>query len=302
VKKQHSAFSGQHSAKTLCILSFWALISWLVAPLSVFAFDGNNLEHELRAKYQGQVVMLRNFYCGRELEFDAQSNLVGGGQPGAWTVCRDVKVEELKVHGDKLRIFGQRVYLRYDESQKQFRDVTLDESEKDKGTERYKNLLKSQKVMIEMQLPSAADSAAMQTLLDKVFYTSEQEFLDSPPQLWHKFFHVLEKREESGTQSSSPEPIEKFGAKDQKPPHAEYTPDPDFSDEARLAKYKGTAVFDTVIDANGNIARIAVKRPLGMGLDEKAEAKISLWKFRPAEKDGRAVPVEVNVEVSFNLY
>lgn len=298
--KKHSAFSAQQSAKTSFRLAICMVILCLAAPFCAFAFAENNLEQGLRAKYQGQVVMLRNFYCGKELHFDAQGNLAGNAQSGSWTVCRDVKVEELKVHDDKLRIFGQRVYLRYDPAQKQFRDVTLDESEKDKGTERYKNLLKSQKITIEMQLPPTADSAAMQTFLDKVFYTSEQEFLDSPPQLWRKFFHVAEKPED--TRLASGETIEKFGSRGQKPPRTEYTPDPDFSDEARLAKYQGTAVFDTVIDANGTIARIAVTHPLGMGLDEQAQAKISLWKFRPAEKDGNPVAVETKVEVTFNLY
>lgn len=300
--KQRSAISVQQSAKGLILFASWAVASLFSFLGHASAFDGNNLEHELRAKYQGHVVMLRNFYCGRELQFDAQSNLVGGGQPGAWTVCRDVKVEELKVRDDKLRIFGQRVYLRYDESQKQFRDVTLDAPEKDKSTERYKNLLKSQKVVIEMQLPPTADSAAMQPLLDKVFYSSEQEFLDSPPQLWHKFFHVLEKPEARDTQLSSPQPIEKLGSKDIKPPHAEYMPEPDFDDEARLAKYHGVTVLSTVVDANGKAMRMAVVRPLGMGLDEQAAAKISLWTFKPAEKDGQPVPVELNIEVSFNLY
>jgi TonB family protein len=293
VKNQQSAFSYQRLARG------WFFLAACLCLLASTSFGGNNLEQELRAKYQGQAVMLRDFYCGRELQFDAQGNLAGGGQSGAWTVCRDVKVEELKVQHDKLRISGQRVYLRYDPTQKQFRDVTLDRSEKDKSTERYKNLLKSQKVIIEMQLPPAADSAAMQALLDKVFYTSEQEFLDSLPQLWRRFFHVAGKPEDG---LASGETIEKFGAKDQKPPRVEYAPDPDFSDEARLAQYKGTAVFDTVIDADGKTSWIAVTRPLGMGLDEKAEAKISLWKFRPAEKDGRSIPVKVTIEVSFNLY
>ena len=36
-----------------------------------------------------------------------------------------------------------------------------------------------------------------------------------------------------------------------------------------------------------------------MGLDEKAIAAVSQWKFEPALKDGRPVPVQINVEVKF---
>lgn len=128
--KQRSAISDQQSAKGLILFAIWA-VAFLFSFLGqASALDGNNLEQELRAKYQGQVVMLRNFYCGRKLQFDLQGNLVGYAQSGAWTLCRDVKIEELKVRNDKLRIAGHRVYLRYDASQKQFLDVTLYEKAK----------------------------------------------------------------------------------------------------------------------------------------------------------------------------
>jgi protein TonB len=39
-----------------------------------------------------------------------------------------------------------------------------------------------------------------------------------------------------------------------------------------------------------------------MGLDQKAMEAVSKWRFRPATKDGKPVPVMVNVEVHFRLY
>jgi protein TonB len=39
-----------------------------------------------------------------------------------------------------------------------------------------------------------------------------------------------------------------------------------------------------------------------MGLDQKAMEAVSKWRFRPATKDGQAVPVMVNIEVHFRLY
>jgi len=38
------------------------------------------------------------------------------------------------------------------------------------------------------------------------------------------------------------------------------------------------------------------------GLDEKAIESLRLWKFEPAMLNGRAVPVQINVEVNFRLY
>ncbi|HLJ86446.1 MAG TPA: energy transducer TonB [Candidatus Angelobacter sp.] len=81
-----------------------------------------------------------------------------------------------------------------------------------------------------------------------------------------------------------------------------YVPDPDYSDEARKAKYQGTVILNVVIGADGRVHQASVARSLGMGLDEKALEKVKLWKFQPATKDGKPVPVQMAIEVTFNLY
>jgi protein TonB len=81
-----------------------------------------------------------------------------------------------------------------------------------------------------------------------------------------------------------------------------YSPDPDYSDEARKAKYQGTVVLTVIVGPDGRVHHARVARSLGMGLDEKAIEKIMVWKFRPATKDSKPVAVEVSVEVTFNLY
>jgi len=85
-------------------------------------------------------------------------------------------------------------------------------------------------------------------------------------------------------------------------PKALFSPDPEYSEEARKAKYQGTVVLWLVVDASGRPQQIRVQRSLGMGLDEKAIEAVKQWKFDPARKDGQAVPVMINVEVNFRLY
>jgi TonB family protein len=80
-----------------------------------------------------------------------------------------------------------------------------------------------------------------------------------------------------------------------------YKPEPEYSEEARKAKYSGTVLLSVVIDANGLTRDIKVVRPLGLGLDEKAIEAVSRWKFRPAMKGGHAVAVQANIEVNFRL-
>lgn len=86
------------------------------------------------------------------------------------------------------------------------------------------------------------------------------------------------------------------------PPVAIYDPEPDYSEEARKAKYQGVVVLAVVVGPDGKAHDPRVQRSLGMGLDEKAMEKIREWKFEPAKKDGKAVAVLVSIEVSFHLY
>lgn len=85
-------------------------------------------------------------------------------------------------------------------------------------------------------------------------------------------------------------------------PHVLYDPDPDYSEEARKAKYQGTVTLWLVVSAEGKPQDIRVRRSLGMGLDEKAIEAVKQWRFEPAKKDGHPVPVMINVEVNFRLY
>jgi TonB family protein len=85
-------------------------------------------------------------------------------------------------------------------------------------------------------------------------------------------------------------------------PQVIYSVDPEFSDEARRAKYQGICVVELVVDAQGNPQRVRVIRLLGMGLDEKAVEAVRQYKFKPAQYQGKAVPVDISVEVNFRIY
>jgi TonB family protein len=85
-------------------------------------------------------------------------------------------------------------------------------------------------------------------------------------------------------------------------PRVIYQTDPEFSEEARKAKYQGNCLLGLVVDANGHPTKIRVLSALGMGLDEKAIESVKNWKFEPGKKDGREVAVEIAVEVDFHLY
>src|SRR5580693_3772433 len=86
------------------------------------------------------------------------------------------------------------------------------------------------------------------------------------------------------------------------PPRPIYSPEPEFSEEARKAKYQGTCTLMIVVDTDGRPTNLRVVSSLGMGLDEKALETVRTWRFEPGQKDGHPVKVEMAVEVDFHLY
>jgi protein TonB len=85
-------------------------------------------------------------------------------------------------------------------------------------------------------------------------------------------------------------------------PRVLYSPDPEFSEEARKAKFQGTVILALIVGTDGRAHEVRIVRSLGMGLDEKAIEAIRQWKFDAGRKDGVPVAVQVNVEVNFRLY
>ena len=80
-----------------------------------------------------------------------------------------------------------------------------------------------------------------------------------------------------------------------------FSPEPEYSEEARKAKFQGTVRLALVVDERGNPAQIRIITPLGLGLDEKAIEAVRKWKFKPGMKDGKPVAVQASVEVNFRL-
>jgi protein TonB len=85
------------------------------------------------------------------------------------------------------------------------------------------------------------------------------------------------------------------------PPQLVYKVEPEFSEQARKAKYQGVVVLSIEVDSSGNVRNIRVRQSLGLGLDEKAIEAVSHWRFRPAILNGKPVATEAVVQVNFQL-
>jgi TonB family protein len=84
-------------------------------------------------------------------------------------------------------------------------------------------------------------------------------------------------------------------------PVAIYKVEPEYTEEARKARFQGMVALSIVVDENGLPRNFKVVKPMGVGLDEKAIAAVQQWRFKPAQLNGKPVAVLAAVEVNFRL-
>jgi TonB family protein len=74
---------------------------------------------------------------------------------------------------------------------------------------------------------------------------------------------------------------------------------PGYTEEARLAHLAGIVTMSLTVDDEGIPKEIHVLSALGLGLDENAVACMRQARYSPAQKDGKPVPLKINVSLAF---
>ena len=77
--------------------------------------------------------------------------------------------------------------------------------------------------------------------------------------------------------------------------------EPQYTDEARQERVVGTVILQAVIQTNGTADILKVVKPLPFGLTESALEALQEWRFMPAVRNGKEIPVAANIEVAFNI-
>ncbi len=87
-------------------------------------------------------------------------------------------------------------------------------------------------------------------------------------------------------------------------PIPRYQPEAEMSDEARRSNGETdfVVVLSFVVDADGQTKDVCLIRSAGYGLDANAANTTERYKFDPATKDGKPVPMRIRMEVSFRKF
>ena len=78
---------------------------------------------------------------------------------------------------------------------------------------------------------------------------------------------------------------------------------PNYTAAARKERIEGSVLLEAVVREDGTVGEVSVTKSLDTrhGLDEEAVKAMKQWTFKPGTKDGKAVPVAVDVEMTFTL-
>jgi len=81
-----------------------------------------------------------------------------------------------------------------------------------------------------------------------------------------------------------------------------FCPSPDYTDLARVAKFRGTVELSLIVTKDGTVNSVFVLKGAPFALTQKAIDAVQKWKFKPAKFHGQSVPVRVPVDIEFQLY
>ena len=281
------------------------------------------LDQYLSDRYRGKRLLLRGLYPQDRLLYDSAGSLVGKEDHGDWTSHGFVVVDDVHISGPRLILEARRPLIVALGRTFQFHTAqqpTPDE----KGT---------QPVSVEITVDFGKDIPAVEqadNALSRIFLSAKDDLGTLIPDYWKPCVtaSISGRRPDC---SFSPEVLAVPGiaplASSSSTVTATYdspgaltngrlfrvgdgvsTPkvifqrDPEFSPRARQAKFQGTMTLMLVVNREGVPTNIHLTTPLGCGLDAKAVQAVGGWRFKPAEKDGQPVAVEIAVEVTFHLY
>lgn len=76
---------------------------------------------------------------------------------------------------------------------------------------------------------------------------------------------------------------------------------PKYPDEAKQRRVQGSVEVEAVVKTDGSVGDVTVTKSLDPQLDEAAVSATKEWQFRPGTKEGKAVDVLVQIELTFTL-
>lgn len=285
----------------------WFPVCALVAAVAVQLHADDSPVRQLSHDLHGKIFLLRNFYRGDKLRYNATGEVLGTAPTGSWTVDGAVEISKIKLAHNHLQIRTKRCFLI---SSPDGYDLARSERE----------------LAIEIDLDRQPTVDSLESLMHHLFLTSQDRAADFVPAYWKPCFGAQTTSSSVCPLSPRLAPLFRFAApvqvtsapvgakeasdnhaifgvgKGVSPPHVIHDPDPEYSVEARKEGVEGMVIISLIVNKFGQPTDVKIVSPVGYGLDEKAMESVKTWKFEPARRGTEPVAVYATVEVAFHLY
>jgi TonB family protein len=237
---------------------------------------------ETAQAWMGQALILRGFYGGVELVYDAKGHLQGAAPKVVdWTLA-GMSIEKVsRNEAGMLVLEGPRMASRYNPDAREFQ----------------RHPQKDERLRV---IFPATDVAGVKATMAAVFALGIDPGVErSVPPYWrHYFFPATE-----WTGADAVGPVVSVAGTAAPPgvvmPVLETKVDPEFTGEAQRDKVKGTVQVRAVVGVDGIPRQITIRQPLGYGLDEKTAEAVAKYRFKPGTRDGKPVAVEMLINQTF---
>ncbi len=235
--------------------------------------------------------MLRGMYAGRRLEFDAEGNLAGKAKIEAFGLSA-LRVDQVEVAGSEVEIDARREGLAFYSGGKSLPSGKI-------------GLAKWGRVKVEIGV-DPQHPEKLKAALAKIFSVGfDAALAEDAPDYWRPWLqHPLDGTVQLQPAIAGVISLKGMSAKEERDeglrlPMLAAAPRPIYTAQARNIDYKAAAVIGTVVGANGLPRYVFIVKPAGMGLDEAAVDAVKAFRFKPAELQGKPVPVQIHIQVSF---
>jgi hypothetical protein len=242
-------------------------------------------QEALRKQYVDKVLIFRKSYRMLDrLEVKADGTVAGKPRPGYWSMDGACQVKDLEFRKDAVILKCTKLWANVkDDGQLHYFPV----SAALKGKTDY-----PEKMDVVFRTAAVGESVAqVNEQVNKIFLSEQEPKLAATPASISAYIQKLSVQPDIDPAASS--------GFDGTPPKPVSTPIPDLSREALLVGQAGKESFVLLVDEQGKANVLAFTRLLQYGLEETTIEAVKQWKFQPAVKDGKPIPVRIAMDIDY---
>lgn len=278
----------------------------------------------------GKALYLRGGYLENTLEFDEHGGLITKSPQGSYTLS-GIQIDKVRLTKHKVALEGARYGLHF-VGQLAYEDptsavdrvritpkkkkvkITIDREivvKPKKGKDKEADQPKASPAeTAEAERPAVANGRTTTTspahatrelkdALDRIFAQGlDERMMAAMPDFWKLYYQAAAAKVDYRPKDAT---VLRQNLVDKKA-RLVSTFEPASNEFAQANAVAGMSLYHTVIGADGKPGEIAIGRPIGFGLDENAVESIRKASFEPAIKDGKPVPVLLDLVVQFRIF